>query len=91
MKRAAITIYEGVLNDDVIEKNEDGIYTLTYWTYRNAWSNDKNQIRSASLDHIAKAYDKITGRLNAAQGPNMEYQTPAQWLEVIDEIEMEEA
>lgn len=66
MKRITAIIYEGVLNDDYIIKNRKN-YTLTYYTYRNHWANNENQIKGPDLDKVLEAYDKATGRLKSKQ------------------------
>lgn len=91
MKKASNIIYEGVLNDDMIEKTEDGSYTITYYTFRNAWANDKHEITSKDLESLLAEYDKETGRLNEIQGEQLNCMATKELAEDIDYIEMEEA
>lgn len=50
------TLFEGVLNDDIIEKIGENKYRLTYWTYATCWSNNRHDIYFKTIEGAVRHY-----------------------------------
>ena len=88
---AKIVIYEGVLNDDWIEKSSDGKYKIIFFKYATPWSNTKHEITGENLDEVLAEYETQTSRLKSVQSDWESAMTTEELAREIDYTEMEEA
>lgn len=65
--KGILTLYEGVLNDDTLTLLKDGwhyrghnnaVVKIEYYTFRNAWENDKHTRFFKTLENALKWYKK---------------------------------
>lgn len=66
-------LFEGVLNNDIIERIADKTYRLTYWTYATCWSNHRHDIYFQSIENAMRYY--------LTMFPNRVFQQGKVWLE----------